>query len=588
MLTRALCLAAALVAVPTATAHAAGDPIMPLSEVKPGMQCSARSVLRGTDITTFGVEVVDTEVGQEYASILVRVHGHEIERTGVGPGFSGSPIYCPDAAGTQRVIGAISESIGEYGNTLVVATPIEQMLRETADVPAEARSARPLAGLLSVAGLSPTVQAVVQRAARRAKRVVYTAPARPRANVFAPQTLAPGAAVSAGLASGDFGAGAIGTVTYVDGDRVWAFGHPLDAAGRRSLLLQDAYVFAIVNNPVGSTDLRTYKYAAPGHDLGTVTNDGTSAIVGRVGALPPRFPLKLVATDLDTGKVRISNTSVVDESAIGLPVGGSALSEVGSMAVAEMAYRTLGGLPLRQSGSMCVRITVTERPKPLRFCNTYVGGASPAEELAGGGPMVADFSAATGYIDAFNFGPLHITGVEVNMKLRRSLRLAYLRRIVKAPIVVQRGKRFRMTVEVQRQNGAKSRRALTVRVPRSTPIGPRALSITGTSPDTSLTAPSLDDALSAVLDLAQDSGENDDEAGVRTVDGLAKRIADIHREDAIFAAFAPLGQNPLEDLLEDAEEPSGAEAAAQKPRPAYRDPQMRIAGELKRRIIVLP
>ena len=45
----------------------------------------------------------------------------------------------------------------------------------------------------------------------------------------------------------------MGTVTYVDGDTVWAFGHPLDGAGRRSLLLQDAYVYTVVNNPIDSS-----------------------------------------------------------------------------------------------------------------------------------------------------------------------------------------------------------------------------------------------------------------------------------------------------------------------------------------------
>jgi hypothetical protein len=582
--------------VPATDAHAAGDPVMPLSEVKAGMHCSARSVVRGTDIATFGIDVVDVVVGDKGAAqpfILVRSSGPAVEATGMGPGFSGSPIYCADGAGVQRVIGAISESVGEYGNALALATPIELILGETADLPPETRrapalvrTARHLATPLSVGGLAPPIAALVQRAARGAKRVVYAAPILPRADVFAPQTLQPGSAVAAGLASGDFTAGAIGTVAYVDGDRVWSFGHPLDGAGRRSLLLQDAYVYTVVNNPVGSGDLRTYKYAAPGHDLGTVGNDAVSAIVGRVGALPPRFPLKILATDLDSGKVRTANVTLADESALGLPTGFNALSEVGAIAVSQMAYLTLGGLPMRQSGSMCVRIAVRERSKPLRFCNTYVGGVGAAGESEGGGPIVTDFATAANTLDAFNFGPLHVTGVEVNLKLRRSLRLAYLLKIVKAPPIVRRGRSFRATVEIQRQNGAKSRRVLKIRVPRGAPIGPRALSITGTSPDTGLSSASLDDALSAILELGG-TGEDDDEAGARTVNGLAKRIAEIHREDGVFAAFPPLGQGPI-DALTEPDEPTGGEAIAQKPRVVLSDPQLRIAGAVKRRILVLP
>ena len=37
----------------------------------------------------------------------------------------------------------------------------------------------------------------------------------------------PGDAVGVGLLTGDFELGATGTVTHVDGDRVYAFGHPL-------------------------------------------------------------------------------------------------------------------------------------------------------------------------------------------------------------------------------------------------------------------------------------------------------------------------------------------------------------------------
>jgi hypothetical protein len=597
--TRAVCAALAFAAVPAADAQAAGDPIMPLADVQAGMHCSARSVLRGTDIATFGVDVVDViagDKGEAEPFVLVRGVGPAIAATGFGPGFSGSPIYCPDAAGTQRVIGAISESVGEYGNALALATPIERMLGEPVDVPPETRrapapalvrSARPLTPALSIGGLAPPIQALVQRAALRAKRVVYAAPAAPRADLFPPQTLQPGSAFSAGLASGDFTAGSIGTIAYVDGDRVWGFGHSLDSAGRRSLLLQDAYVYTVVNNPVGSGDLRTYKYAAPGHDLGTLTSDGVAAVAGRVGALPPRFPLQIVATDLDSGKVRSTNTTIADETAIGLPTGANALTEVGGFAVAQMAYLTLGGLPLRHSGSMCVRIALRERVKPMRFCNTYVGGSGGFGLSEGGGPMIGDFATAARELDAFNFGPLHITGVQVNMKLRRSLRLAYLTRIVKAPLIVRRGRSFRVTLEVQRQNGPKSRHVITIRVPRATPIGPRALSITGTSADTSLTTPSLDEALSAILDLGAGDEEDTDEAGARTVSALAERIADIHREDAVFAAFPPLGRTAL-DALEEPDGPTGAEAVAQKARPVYRDPQLRIAGERKRRIFVLP
>src|SRR3712207_3990410 len=82
-----------------AGAAAAGDPVMPLSQVRQGMQCTGYSVFRGTAIEPFDVEILDV-VGQNITAeastrLLVRVSGGSVDATGVGPGFSGSPIYCP-------------------------------------------------------------------------------------------------------------------------------------------------------------------------------------------------------------------------------------------------------------------------------------------------------------------------------------------------------------------------------------------------------------------------------------------------------------------------------------------------------------
>jgi hypothetical protein len=249
------------------TAGAQGDPIMPLDQVGPGMRCTAYTVIRGTDVTTFDIEVLDVIAGDRAADsprILFRASGPAVADTGVGQGFSGSPIYCADGDGTQRVIGAISEGVADYGNDVGLATPIASILGVPVDPPAGTRSdpammrrARPLSAPLSYTGLSAPVAALVRRAAAKAKASVFVTPGRPRASSFPVQTLRPGSAFATGLASGDISLGAIGTVTYVDGDQIWGFGHPLDGAGRRALFLQDAYVYTVIGNPVGAAVTRT-------------------------------------------------------------------------------------------------------------------------------------------------------------------------------------------------------------------------------------------------------------------------------------------------------------------------------------------
>ena len=568
---------------PAADARAAGEPILPLDQVTAGMRCQGASVVQGTTIATFAVDVIDVVAGDAAARqpyILFRASGPAVDRTGIGPGFSGSPVRCPDAGGILRIAGAISEGIGEYGGLTALATPIESVLGEPVDVPAGTRSrpallarARPISEPLSFGGLSPRVAAAVQAAGRRAGRVVYATGAAPGRSTFPVQPLVPGAAMSVGLSSGDVTSAAIGTVTYVDGDRLWGFGHPLDSAGRRSLFLQDAYVYDVINNPLGSAELSSYKLAAPGHDVGTLTSDGINAVAGHLGALPPAFPMRVVALDADRHHQDVANLRIADESGVGLPTGASALTQVGGVAVAQMAYDALQGVPSRQSAEMCARIDIREAPgRPLRFCNTYVGGGGGIQGLVGG-PLVADFGDMASQLDAYRFGPLHPTGAEVNLVLRRSLRQAFLLGAA-GPATARRGSDVRVRLTVRRVDGPPTTRTVGVHVPRSTPVGTRSLVLTGTSADVSGGA---EGALTTTLDLGAllgDDASPDAETGPRTYAALRASVARIHRYDGVSAAFLrPGAATTSEDGT-----PKGAAA--------YRDPELRLSGQAALRLRV--
>lgn len=562
---------------------------MPLDQVHKGMRCQAASVISGTEISTFDIEILDVVAGDSAARtpyILFRASGPAIDATGIGPGFSGSPFSCPDAAGTMRVAGAISEGIGDYGNKVALATPIELMLGEPVDPPAETRTApslvraaRPLATPLSFGGLSAPLAGALRSAARRIGRPVYVAPPAPADSRFPPQILRGGSAMAVGLATGDVTAGAIGTVTYVDGDRLWAFGHPLDDAGRRSLFLQDAYVYAVINNPIGAEDLTTYKLAAPGHTVGTLTNDTTSAVVGRLGPPPAAIPLTVTGTDLDTGRTTVSHSQIADESALGVPAGASALTQVGALAVGEVAGDLLQGVPARQSGSMCVRIGVQGLPAPMRFCNTYHGNALGPE----GSGLITDFASATSQIDAYNFGPVKVTSVDVEMGLRRSLRQAYMLSLT-VPARVRRGRTVSVRVVAQRVNGPRLNRTIRVKIPRYTPLGRRRLQLTGSSPDG---GPPLDEALAGVLGEDGTDGEDDGGTGPRSLKALARSIAAVARYDGVTASLPPLGGASDSGADGSSSSGTGPEAIATREHRVYRDPELLLSGQVRRLVTVV-
>ena len=134
--------AGAVLAFPAA-ASAQGDPIMPLQEVEPGMRCTGYSVIRGTEPEPFDVEIVDVLGDGPGARLLVRVSGPAVDRTGIGAGFSGSPIYCRARDGRMKNAGAISETIGDFGGKTVLATPIEEIIATPVEPPTgDARASR--------------------------------------------------------------------------------------------------------------------------------------------------------------------------------------------------------------------------------------------------------------------------------------------------------------------------------------------------------------------------------------------------------------------------------------------------------------
>src|SRR3954466_12839594 len=198
---RSAAAAAFLCSVMAAPAGAA-DPIMPLRDVHKGMKCTGLSVIQGTDISSFDVEVIDVvsgDPGEQQPLILVRVSGPAVDATGIAEGFSGSPISCPDDQGVQRVAGAIAYSTADYGGHVVLATPIESILGQRVDPPSGARRVhgkRALRSPISVTGIAPALASPFKAAARRDGRSISVAPYAPLGSTFPAQTLRPGSSLA--------------------------------------------------------------------------------------------------------------------------------------------------------------------------------------------------------------------------------------------------------------------------------------------------------------------------------------------------------------------------------------------------------
>jgi hypothetical protein len=508
-----------LVVVPAARA---ADPIMPLSEVRQGMRCTGLSVIKGTTISSFDVEILDViapEAGLSGPRILIRVSGPAVDETGIGPGFSGSPVMCDG-----RNAGAISEGLGEYGNHVALATPIEGMLKERPTPPESARrdpallrAARPLQTPLTVSGLTGPARTVVERAARRAKRPLLIAPAGP-AGGYAPVDMRPGAALSAAISTGDLGLGAVGTVTYRDGDDIWAFGHPFEGLGRRALFLTDAYIYTVIQNPVGVPELGavTYKLASSdGHVLGSITSDTVDAIAGKVGAEPPSFPVHIDARNR-AGEHLTQDSLLSDERDLGY---GAGLSFVAPLGVTQALGRLMGDFgPV--TFRMCANFRVRELRDPMRFCNTYFSVDDAVTDLSDAGAM----------IDFFDLAPLHVERTGISVRARTGVKQDVLIG-AHGPRRVRSGQRIRVRLTLQRRRGARRFITVPVRVPRSLRPGRHRITFTGSGDGFSDDA--LVEELIAMLEGELGGGGSSSEP--RTVRQLARRIKLFRRSVGIRA-----------------------------------------------------
>src|SRR5437870_1236217 len=101
--------------------------ILPLNQVRPGMQGYAYTIFAGDRVEKFDLEVLgvlDNFLGPKQSIILVQLKGPKVEHTGVVAGMSGSPVYLEG-----KLAGALSLKLGIFTKEpLAGVTPIEDIL----------------------------------------------------------------------------------------------------------------------------------------------------------------------------------------------------------------------------------------------------------------------------------------------------------------------------------------------------------------------------------------------------------------------------------------------------------------------------
>jgi len=283
-------------------------PSFPLEALAPGQTGYAVTAAAGNVLERFPIEVLGVQYDNaDFPLVLIKASGDFIESTGgIAAGMSGSPVYIPSGS-QDALLGAICCTFANSEPGLALVTPIEVMRRadpsavQLVNVPAWGRQmpleeAVPVSTPVLFSGLSERASGLLEPLFSNpavtpfpAQSMGFGATDTADANF----SLQPGSSISVQLVRGDITVAALGTVTAIEGDNIYAFGHPLLGDGEVSFAFAPAHVSYIVPN-----DVVSFKLANSGRRvLGTITQDRPYAISGKVGSLPRYLPVTLTLSE---------------------------------------------------------------------------------------------------------------------------------------------------------------------------------------------------------------------------------------------------------------------------------------------------
>ena len=316
------CLSSALVC--------ANVPLMPVEDIVPGMRGIAKTVIEGDTIEEFNIEVLGV-IGNDAMghNILIKASGDVIDRSGgIAQGMSGSPVYI-----NGRLAGAVAFGKAFTDPKYCFLTPIGRMLdllNEPAPRPSEflPKNTPLMAGGFTESGvryLSEKLDPFGLKATGVGGSGSFSST----------QPLQPGSAVGVSLMRGDIQLGALGTVTWVGDDgEILAFGHPFMQRGDSCYFMNKAWILASLPNLESA-----YKVGNIGETIGTITQDRSAGIAGKIGQGPPVVPVYVSVTDGARGINNSSRVEVIDDEVL-LP---AMLDAVAYNTVAKTMDREGGG-----------------------------------------------------------------------------------------------------------------------------------------------------------------------------------------------------------------------------------------------------
>lgn len=458
-------------------------PIFPLRDVRPGLHGTGQTIFSGNRVESFDVEVLGVleNLGPKQSVILARLSGGVLAETGVMQGMSGSPVYI-----NGRLVGAVALAFAWSKEPIAGIRPIEEMLRaggqtgtqlevrpvslfrpDLLPAPPATETAgmddrmTPIATPVSFNGFSENVLAHFAPQLRRLglePRQGLSSGGHLPPTMGNPGALRPGDMITVQLLSGDMSVGADGTVTAVDGKRVYAFGHQFLSVGATDLPFARADVIAVLPSLQSS-----FKISSAREWMGAITQDRSTAIYGELGRHAPTIPL---AIDVSGGAGTLSRYRM---EMVSDQILSPFLVQMAVYSAIETTERTFG------AGTFVVhgRAEFSSGIAPLKFDNTYSGDFSVPQQASLG------VASSLSWVMGAGFDALKLRNVSVSIEAIEQKRSLEIDQIAASRRFVRPGEPLDIAITLSGPNGME----LVKRARFQVPVGTRAGALELTASD---------------------------------------------------------------------------------------------------------
>jgi hypothetical protein len=455
-----------------------GQSLFPLKDVRPGMHGTGRTVFSGNRIEDFQVEILGVleNIGPHESIILGRLSGGPLHETGVLQGMSGSPVYIDG-----KLVGAVALAYAFSKQPIAGIRPIEDMIRPVATraalpaprapfaiAPNELLRAFPRPALamsggaqmvdiatpLSFGGFTRATLdtfAPQLRALGLEPRQAVSSAGKLDDKMGNPADLQPGSMISVQLLSGDYNVGADGTVTYIDGNRVYAFGHRFLDVGATSLPFARSEVLALIPNTNTS-----FKLSAAREWMGSIGYDGNTAVAGEFGKRAATVPVSVNVTR-DGRHIESYGMQMVND-----PLLSPLLVQMAVFSAIDATERTVGAATVRITGE----IDFQNAPSPLRIDNMYSADNGSATQAS-------LFTAVpVAYVMQGDFDMLRLKSIALNIEAFEAKKELTIDGITVSPREAHAGDTVRLHVSLVGENGAETSRQMDYKIPIGAEPGP--------------------------------------------------------------------------------------------------------------------